>query len=55
MRLIQDGDLWWTVVQTALEAVVGQKMENFLTARVEKLKSGNYRQAVTFTERFNKK
>ena len=52
-RLIQDGVLWWTVVQTALKVVVGQKMENVLTARVVNLKSEMYRQAVTFTEKFN--
>jgi hypothetical protein len=42
-------------VKTALAAVVGQKMENFLTARVKKHTSEINRLIATFTETLNSK
>jgi len=42
-------------METALAVVVGQKMENFLSPRVEKHKSEINRLVVTFTEKLSNK
>jgi hypothetical protein len=42
-------------VETAVAAAVGQKKENFLTARVKKYESEINRLIVTFTEKLSHK